>query len=131
MEKNSFISREEYENSEYWGIHVALNMKGCDHSLITNEKAIKEYVDKLTELIDMKKYGPTLIERFGEKPHLYGYSMFQFIETSSITAHFDEVKDRAFIDIFSCSFYDQEKAIKFTVDFFKAKEYEYKVLLRK
>ena len=131
MENTSFISKENYESSDYWGIHVVINLKGCDHSKITDETKIKEYVIKLTEVIGMKRYGETLLERFGEKPLLYGYSMFQFIETSSITAHFDEVGDRAFIDIFSCSYYDQEKAIKFTAEFFKAKGYEYKVLMRK
>ncbi len=131
MENKAFIKKEEYENSDYWGIHVAINLRGCNHSYITDENRIKKFVEELTELIGMKRYGETLIERFGEKPILYGYSMFQFIETSSINAHFDEVKDRAFIDIFSCAFYDQKKAIEFTAKYFEAKEYDYKVLLRK
>lgn len=130
MEKNGIIGEEEYKNSDYWGIHVAINMRKCDHALITNKDHIRKYVEELTDLINMKRYGDTLIERFGEG-ELYGYSMFQFIETSSISAHFDEVDDRAFIDIFSCAYYDQKKAAEFTANFFKAKEYEYKVILRK
>jgi len=47
--------------------------------------------------------------------------MMQFIETSSIVAHFDEIWDRAFIDVFSCKTFDSKVAGKFSKEFFKAK----------
>ena len=56
----------------------------------------------------MKRVGPTEIKRFGHGK-LRGYSMMQFIETSTIIAHFDEQADRAFIDVFSCKRYNTTK----------------------
>ena len=47
----------------------------------------------------------------------------QFIETSTITAHFDEQGNRAFIDIFSCKTYNAKKVALFCKKFFKAKGY--------
>jgi S-adenosylmethionine/arginine decarboxylase-like enzyme len=81
-------------------------------------------------VIKMKRYGEAMIDRFAEGP-LEGYSMMQFIETSSITAHFDEEENRAFIDIFSCQFFDASQAVKFSKKFFNAKNYKIKTLIRK
>jgi len=54
----------------------------------------------------------------------------QFIMTSSITVHLDEVNNRAFIDIFSCKKFDVNIATKFCKDFFRAKSIRYKNLYR-
>ena len=78
----------------------------------------------------MKRVGPARIKRFG-KDKLKGYSAFQFIETSSIICHFDEIQNRAFIDIFSCKNFDEKRAEQFSKDFFKAKKSKIKILDRK
>lgn len=69
----------------------------------------------------MVAHGPTHIERFGSGT-LEGYSAMQFIETSSITIHCDEVDKRAFIDIFSCKDFDSDTAKHFASDYFQAKD---------
>jgi len=65
----------------------------------------------------MKAHGETIIDRFGVGK-LEGWSAMQFIETSSITVHADEVDNRCFIDIFSCKDFDADKAEKFSKTFF-------------
>lgn len=77
----------------------------------------------------MKKEGTTIIKRFGENS-LKGYSAMQFIKTSSITVHFDEEHNRAFIDIFSCKKFNEKRAEQFSKDFFKAKKSKIKILDR-
>lgn len=69
----------------------------------------------------MVAHGPTYIERFGAGT-LEGYSAMQFIETSSITIHCDEVDKRAFIDIFSCKDFDTDTAKHFAAAYFQAKD---------
>ena len=69
----------------------------------------------------MIRHGEPHIERFAEG-ELEGYSAMQFIETSSVTMHFDETEDRAFIDIFSCKFFDHAQAEKFCKEFFEGKK---------
>ncbi len=116
----------------FWGKSVSMNLNGCNN-YISNPAKIKEFIESLCQEIHMKKFGPLHIERFGFGD-LEGYSCMQFIETSSITCHFDEKKDktnRAFIDIFSCKDFDGKKAIKFCSKFFGAKKAEIKVFIRK
>lgn len=79
--------------------------------------------------IDMKRFGEPKIQRFGDGP-LEGYSAFQFIETSSITIHFDEIENRAFIDVFSCKDFDENIVEEFSKKFFNAKKSKMKYFLR-
>ena len=48
-------------------------------------------------------------DRFGDG-ELEGWSALQFIETSSITLHADEVSGRCFVDVFSCRPFDADVA---------------------
>lgn len=123
------VSKEEFEKNKSWGLHAVIDLYGCDPELIKSFPDIKNFVVELCQLIDMKMYGETLIERFAEG-YYEGVSMLQFIETSSITAHFDERENRAFIDVFSCKHFEGEKAADFCKKFFKAGRSKVKVLLR-
>lgn len=104
----------------WWGRSASVDLHGCDVTLLKDPKAIGRFVRQLTALLKMHRVGRTEIKRFGHRK-LRGYSMIQFIETSTITAHFDEVGKRAFIDVFSCRKYDPKPIAAFSRKFFKAK----------
>jgi len=112
-----------------WGKLVIIDLSGCNKEFIKDKSKIKEFIIKLCKIIDMKRFGPTRIKRFGTGK-LEGYSAIQFLESSSITIHFDEIKNRAFIDIFSCKNFDSKIAEKFSKDFFEAKRSKRKIFLR-
>mgnify|MGYP001561687899 FL=1 len=114
---------------KWWGRSASVDLHDCDEKLIANPRAIKKFTKELCALLNMKRHGATKVERFGSG-ELCGWSMMQFIETSSITAHFDEGENRAFIDIFSCKEYDADRAAQFCKEFFKAGEVSTKVLDR-
>jgi S-adenosylmethionine/arginine decarboxylase-like enzyme len=104
---------QEYNNKKCWGMVSSIDVYKCNPKKITAKKEIQKFMIQLCDHIGMKRHGPTLIERFAEG-ELAGHSAMQFIETSSITMHFDDQHDnRAFIDIFSCKFFDHKKAEKF------------------
>jgi len=105
----------------WWGRSCSVDLHGLDVELIT-PGYIRKYVRELCKLLKMKRHGPTRIGRFG-KGKLKGYSMMQFIETSSITAHFDDKGHRGFIDVFSCKEFNSKKVAKFSQKFFKADDY--------
>ena len=84
---------------------------------------------QLCDSINMKRYGPTMLKRFGEG-ELEGYSALQFIETSSVTIHFDETKDRTFIEIFSCKYFDPKKALRFCKEFLQARRSKLRYFFR-
>jgi len=120
------------ERKESYGTELILDLYGCDQKTIRSPKKISQFVDNLCTLIKMRKYGKPSILHFGlKKPHTAGYSLVQFIETSSITGHFSELWNSAYINIFSCKQFDTEKAANFTKKFFGAKRMKKRVVLRK
>jgi len=112
-----------------WGQLMSINLYECEYPLLTNPKKLGDFCIKLCKEINMVPFGKPIIKRFG-KGNLRGYSLMQFIETSSLTIHLDEFGLRAFIDIFSCKIFDVNKAKNFSKSFFKAKKIKYKNFYR-
>jgi len=111
---------------------LILNLYNCSLKVVSSKEKIQEFVDLLCPLIEMKKYGPLRIERFGQKSLFgEGYSFLQFIETSSVTGHLIEINEpKAYINIFSYQHFNAIKAAKFTKEFFKAKRIRKKIIYR-
>ncbi len=113
---------ERYRQENPWGLATAIDLQGCNPALIRSAKHIRAFVDALCVLIDMKKFGPTVIVNFGEDPRVSGYSMTQLIETSLISGHFANQSNAAYLDIFSCKVYSPSLAAAFAKEFFEAQE---------
>lgn len=109
---------------EQFGQELILNLYECDVEKIGSEESIRNFVTKLCdEVILMKRYGEALIPHFGhENPVTSGYSLVQLIETSSITAHFSEYKRAVYLNVFSCKWFDGQKAADFAAEWFGAKK---------
>jgi len=117
--------------SKIYGYELMMSLQGCDRTVITSRAKLKEYVDKLCELIKMEKYGKILLPYFGERAeYTKGYSLVQLIETSSITGHFSDLWGTAYINIFSCKSYNAELAKKFTKEYFAAKRMKTRFITR-
>ena len=115
-----------------YGTELILDLYGCDQKTIRSRKKLSDFIDNLCALINMRKYGKSSIHHFGlNNPHTAGYSLIQFIETSSITAHFSELWNSAYINIFSCKQFDVEKTSSFAKKFFGARRMKKRVVLRK
>jgi S-adenosylmethionine/arginine decarboxylase-like enzyme len=120
-----------YLKENIWGLLTSIDLHNCNPDTIRDADAIKRYVDELCELIEMKKFGDTQVVNFGEDERVAGYSMTQLIETSLISGHFANLTNNAYIDIFSCKFYDPQVAADFTQKFFQAKDIKIHYILRK
>jgi len=109
--------------NDQYGQELTVDIYGCDAAKIADGKHIKDYVIKLCdEVIKMKRFGPVTVEHFGhENPITAGYSMVQLIETSCVSGHFSEYKKSAYINIFSCKWFDGLSAARFTKEWFGAK----------
>lgn len=105
----------------WWGRSVIVDLHGCEKSLLKDPEVIRRFTRELCELLKMKRVGPVQLKRFGHGK-LRGYSVVQFIETSTIVCHFDEHGDRSFIDVFSCKKYNPEKVAFFCKNFFNAND---------
>ena len=114
-----------------FGWELIVDLYECDPTAISSEEAIRCYARELCDVIDMKAYGEPMTPYFGEnQEHTKGYSLLQFIETSSITGHFSEGTGAAYINIFSCKPYDYELAEQFTQKFFGAKRIHSRYIIR-
>ena len=100
-----------------WGVLAAIDLHGCDHARLADPGCIRRFVPAVIDAIGMRAHGALALDRFGDG-ELEGWSAMQFIETSSITLHADEVHCRCFVDVFSCRWFDPDVAAAIAVAHF-------------
>ena len=101
-----------------WGIAGSFDIYNCDPDTIRDADKIRQFVRELCDLIQMRRYGETMVVHFGEDECVAGYSMVQLIETSLISAHFANQTNTTYLDVFSCKPYDPAVVEDFAVRFF-------------
>ena len=114
-----------------WGIASSIDIYNCDGDQIRNPEVIRQFVVELCDLIEMKRFGKTQVVHFGEDEKVAGYSMVQLIETSLISAHFANLTNTIYLDVFSCKPYDPEVVRDFAEHYFKGTHSMVQVNLRK
>lgn len=102
----------------YWGYHLMLDCSGCNDN-IKSKDSIYEFVKKLVDEIDMEAYQEPIIEFMLPGDVKQGHTLLQLITTSNICAHFVDIDNSAYIDIFSCKEFDIEVAKQIVSEFFK------------
>ncbi len=120
-----------FKSSNAWGLLSSVDLYDCDPDVIRDADAIKKFVKALCEKIDMKRYGDCAVVHFGESERVSGFSMTQLIETSLISGHFANESNNAYLDIFSCKFYEPRDVAEFAMEFFKGSRYRMQVALRR
>ncbi|MDD3375357.1 MAG: S-adenosylmethionine decarboxylase [Candidatus Omnitrophica bacterium] len=111
----------ELNKQSVWGVAGSIDIYDCNPDTIRDAQKIKEFVVCLCELIEMKRYGETQVVHFGEEERVAGFSMVQLIETSLISAHFANLTNTVYLDVFSCKPYDLNVVEKFSKEFFGGK----------
>jgi len=109
-----------YPQPQPWGILSSIDLYDCNPETIRNAEKIRQFVAQLCDLIEMKRYGETQVVHFGEDEKVAGFSMTQLIETSLISAHFANLTNTTYLDVFSCKAYDVQKVVQFAQGFFQA-----------
>lgn len=122
---------DQFEKLGAWGLYCSVDIHNCDPDIIRDAEMIRQYAIQLCNLIEMKRFGETQVVNFGEDERVAGYSMVQLIETSMISGHFANLTNTAYIDIFSCKYYDPQVAAQFSLSYFKGSDYALNVALRK
>lgn len=118
--------------ADYFGQELVLNLYDCDLTKISSEAEIRKFVTTLCDdVIKMVRYGEPQISHFGhDNPITSGYTLVQLIETSSVTGHFSEHKRSAYLNVFSCAWFDADKTAAFAKDSFGAGRIESTLLKR-
>jgi S-adenosylmethionine/arginine decarboxylase-like enzyme len=118
--------------AKIYGKELIMDLYDCNPETIRSGKKIAEYSGKLCRLIKVKAYGKPIVKRFAlHIDYVAGYSLVQLIESSLVSAHFSELWNRAYINVFSCGDFDEEKAAKFSKEFFEAKKIKKRTAFRK
>jgi len=112
-----------------WGKHLILDASGCSAKRIGSSTVIKNFTNDLVKRIDMKAYGEPQIVMFGTG-NKKGYTLIQLIETSNIAGHFVEENNTMYLDVFSCKDFDAEIVKELVGEYFDAKKFNTRVLLR-
>ena len=104
-----------------FGWETILDIRECDLETISNREKLLEFVVRLCEVIDMKRYGEPIAELFGHgRKETLGYTVVQLIETSSLVMHVSDYTRTVYLNVFSCKPYDREKVREFCVEYFGA-----------
>lgn len=110
-------------NNNAWGLSCAFDFSGANKIKIGDPVMVRKYIKELCNEIHMKMYGETWIEKFASHDvRLFGITVLQAIETSSITAHFAENIGEIYLDVFSCADYDPDEVLRFTINFFECEK---------
>lgn len=118
-----------FDCTDAWGYCTAMDLFGCDPTKIRDEETIHHYVDSLCRMIGSKQIGPPQITRYGS-PKVMGYSFTQLVSTSSITGHFVEQDNSAYLDVFFCTIYDANRVVALSKSTFGASEIHVKTFSR-
>lgn len=110
--------REEAIRTNAWGVAASIDIYECNPDLIRDADVIRNFTVELCDLIKMKRFGETQIVHFGEDERVAGFSMVQLIETSLISAHFVNLTNAVYLDVFSCKPYDPEVVRSFAQTYF-------------
>lgn len=121
--------------SPRFGQELVLDLAGCNPDTIQDPEAVRRWLIAVVDHIGMVRHGPARVERFGDGS-LHGTTGIQLITTSSVTittaaVHAVDEDNSAFINIFSCRPFDPARATQFCVEFFAARAYDPRVLLRR
>lgn len=116
---------------DVWGIASSIDIYECDPAKIRDAEYIKKFVVELCDLIEMKRFGDTQVVHFGEDEKVEGFSMVQLIETSLISAHFANLTNATYLDVFSCKAYDPEVVREFSQKYFNGAWSQLNVTYRK
>lgn len=119
-----------YGKQNPWGVLTSVDIYGCGPDIIRDAKMIAKFVKGLCETIEMKPFGNCQVVHLGEDEKIEGFSMTQLIETSLISGHFANATNTAYLDIFSCKFYEPRDVAEFAMSFFKGDHYKMQIALR-
>jgi len=115
--------RENFEALGAWGLATGIDFHFCSADIIRSAYAIDKLTIALCEHIKMKRFEECHVVDFGEDEEVAGYSMFQLIETSNVSAHFANKTNTTYFDVFSCKYYNPFQAANFLMKQLGANDY--------
>lgn len=107
-----------------WGYEYIADCGKCDYDKLRSFENIQAFVDELCERTGMTKMGALHSHYLENSPNnkkhdITGYSVCQFIQTSSIVLHLCEESRSVYINFFSCKTFSTKVAKSLIRKYFK------------
>lgn len=121
---------EGFKNKQINCLQTLVTLSGCDEALIKDDSHIKEFIDKLNDLV----FEDTVESHYFNIIKQDGYSSCNLIKRGSISGiycNFDYAKKLAYVDTCSSRLYNPSLISWFASNWFKAKKSEVNVIDRK
>lgn len=121
--------------SKPWGQHIIIDCGSCDPQSIRSIDTIEAFITELCEKTDMKKWGHLHAlclpdDEYNRAHDIVGYSVCQFIQTSSIVGHFCETSNSMYLDFFSCKHFKDQDVVDLVVKYFNPQIFRHKTIDR-
>ena len=105
--------------------HIIIDLTGISKEVANDTNGLTNFLKEFPLVIGMHVLkGPEVTEGIPENPGLSG---FVIIDYSHISIHTFTKSNEALVDIFSCKPYEQEDAVKATLDYFKVNRDQVKI----
>lgn len=107
-----------------WGYHLIVDCSKCNIEAMKSKEHIDLFLQELIRVTKMKPMGApyyqnVVTNKSTIKKDIAGYSVVQFIRTSSILLHFCNPSGSVYFDFFSCKKFSQVKVIDLLKLFFE------------
>lgn len=123
--------KSQFQHSNAWGLSSSVDIYQCDPATLRDADRIRAFVLELCDRLEMRRFGDCVVVDFGEDERVAGFSMTQLIETSLISGHFANASNTAYLDIFSCKYYEPRVVAEYALSFFKGSNYRMQVTVRR
>jgi S-adenosylmethionine/arginine decarboxylase-like enzyme len=118
---------------DYFGPELLVDLQGCSISALTNRDFLFEFLRDFPEAIGMKRISEPNIIYYGGCPDPldYGMSGSVFLAESSVSFHsFPNREGSIFINIFTCSYLDENETLNKLKSLFHPSLIEYSFIKR-
>jgi S-adenosylmethionine decarboxylase proenzyme len=106
--------------------HLVLQLEGVKNvEILKHLHLLQDTMNKILEQLKV-----TIVNRAGHQFQPFGATMVYVLAESHCTCHTFWEEKEAYIDLFCCSEFDHELAIKLFVEDFQASNYDYSILSR-
>jgi S-adenosylmethionine/arginine decarboxylase-like enzyme len=124
-----------YTTNKNWGQEILVDCSDCNPESIRSLENINKFIDELIEKTEMKKWGNLHALRleddeYNREHDIVGYSVCQFIQTSSIVGHFCETTNTMYLDFFSCKHFKEDDVIQLVIKYFRPMKVKHQTVMR-
>ena len=123
--------KREVEQKSPWGVLTSVDLYGCDPDLLEDQTRITRFVHEMCNLMEAERSDDDCpITFFGKGTDAPGFTMTLPRSTALVSGIVSRASSAAYIDLFSCNFYEPRQVAEAALDWFKASNYKLHLALR-